>query len=157
MQKAEELQNRTRTFAIRILELCRRLPQTPEGDTIRRQLAKAGTGVSANYRAACRSRSHPEFVARIGIVEEEADEAVHWLEVIVEANLLTTAAVQDLPREAHELRAIFATSHRTAKRNLHKRSINKSTDHQINKSSYTPVATYFLIAATVRSTSSIVL
>ncbi|MBI1874901.1 MAG: four helix bundle protein [Acidobacteria bacterium] len=100
---------------------------------MRRQLVKAGTAVSANYRAACRSRSRPEFVARMGIVEEEADEAVHWLEIVLEANLLPAHRVENLLPEARELRAIFATSHRTAKRNLREQTINKSTDHQINK------------------------
>ena len=79
-QQAEALKERTRRFALEVIALVRTLAKTAEGDTIRRQLVGAATAVAANYRSACRSRSHDEFVARIGIVLEAADESELWLE-----------------------------------------------------------------------------
>ncbi|MFM9903909.1 MAG: four helix bundle protein [Pyrinomonadaceae bacterium] len=106
---------RTKKFALRIIKLVDALPNTLVGRTIGGQLIRSGTSVSANYRAACRGRSKAEFIAKLGIVEEEADESCHWLEMIIEAELMDERLVKDLLREANEVTAIMAASKRTAK------------------------------------------
>jgi len=113
---AEELRRRTKSFALRVLKLCSTLPNTVEGKVIRYQLAKAGTSVGANYRAACLSRSRAEFVAKIGVVQEEADESAFWLEITIEAGLLKASRVQTLLKEAEELTNIMARSRISAQR-----------------------------------------
>ena len=110
-----DLRQRTKTFALRILRLVRELPNRLDGRAIANQLVRCGTGVGSNYRAACKSRSRAEFVAKIGIVEEEADESAFWLELIMEDGLLKPARVQPLLDEANELTAIMAASRKTAK------------------------------------------
>ena len=96
----EDLKRRTKQFALRILKLVGALPNTVQGRTIGGQLVRAGTAVGANYRATCRSRSKAEFIARIGVVEEEADESAYWMELIVEAELLKEEKVVSLLTEA---------------------------------------------------------
>jgi four helix bundle protein len=112
----EQVRNRTKQFAIRIVRLFRLLPKTDEARTIGRQLLRSGTSVAANYRAVCRARSKAEFIAKIGIVVEEADETVFWLELLVDTNIVTEEKLRDLLREANELVAIFAASQQTARR-----------------------------------------
>ena len=113
----DELQERTKKFALRIIKLVEALPNTVTGRTIGYQLVKAGTSIGANYRAACRGRSKAEFNSKLHIVLEEADESAFWLELIIEANLLPENRIQSLLTEANELTAIFARSSYTAKRN----------------------------------------
>lgn len=84
----EELKDRTKQFALRVLKLVAAMPKTIEGRAIASQLVRSGTSVAANYRATCRARSKAEFIAKIGIVLEEADEALLWFELIAEGNLL---------------------------------------------------------------------
>jgi four helix bundle protein len=93
-----------------IMSLVEALPKTTSGRAIGNQLVRSGTGVGANYRACCRGRSRAEFIAKIGVVEEEADESAFWLELIVEGSLLSAAKVEPLLREANELVAIMAAS-----------------------------------------------
>jgi len=113
----EELKQRTKQFALRVIKLVTALPKSREGDVIGRQLLRSATSVGANYRAACRARSTADFIAKIGLVEEEADESLYWLELIVEASLLPRVRVSALLREANELVAIFvATGHSAKKR-----------------------------------------
>jgi four helix bundle protein len=107
---SEDLKQRTKQFALRILKLVAALPNTVQGRTIGGQLVRAGTAVGANYRATCRSRSKAEFVARIGVVEEEADESAYWMELIVEGELLKAEQVARLLNEANELAKIMASS-----------------------------------------------
>ncbi|HXL80124.1 MAG TPA: four helix bundle protein [Pyrinomonadaceae bacterium] len=107
---SEDLKRRTKQFALRILKLVAALPNTVQGRTIGGQLVRAGTAVGANYRATCRSRSKAEFVARIGVVEEEADESAYWMELIVEGELLRQEQVEPLLNEANELAKIMASS-----------------------------------------------
>ena len=107
---AEDLKKRTKLFALRILKLAAALPMTIEGRTIRGQLVRAGTSVGANYRAACRGRSKAEFIAKIGVVEEEADESAFWLELIIEGAFLKRDRVNPLLDEANELARIMASS-----------------------------------------------
>jgi four helix bundle protein len=113
----EEIRDRTKKFAIRIVWLFRALPKTTEAQIMGKQLLRCGTSVAANYRAACRARSTAEFVARIGIVAEEADESVLWLELLAETETLNIEKLRDIMREAKELTAIFSASQKTAKGN----------------------------------------
>ena len=109
-----ELLQRTKQFALRIFKLVGALPQTIQGRAVAGQLIRSGTSVAANYRASCRARSKPEFVAKLGVVEEEADESAFWLELIMETNLLSATKVEPLLSEASEIVAIMASSKKTA-------------------------------------------
>src|SRR5436305_3977210 len=113
-----ELKARTKRFALRILKLVAALPRSIEGRAIANQLVRCGTSVAANYRAACRARSKAEFVAKMGVALEEADETQLWLELIIEGKLLSSKRVQPLLNEANELVAIFVTSRKSASANL---------------------------------------
>ena len=112
---AEELKKRTKEFAIRIIKLVNALPKNSIGRTIGNQLLRAGTSVGANYRAACRAKSNRDFIYKINIVEEEADETMFWLELIIETELLPESRINSLFNEANELTAIFTTTGKTAK------------------------------------------
>ena len=112
----KELKNRTKRFAVQVIELCRELPPTLDGRTIGGQMIRCGTSVAANYRASCRARSRAEFIAKLGTVEEEADETLFWLEIAVDSRLVTLQRVQTLLKEADELTAIFVASLKTAKK-----------------------------------------
>jgi four helix bundle protein len=107
---ADELKKRTKQFALRILKLVAALPNTVEGRAIGGQLVRSGTSVGANYRAACRGRSKAEFIAKLGTVEEEADESAYWMELIIEGELLKRDKVEPLLNEANELTRIMARS-----------------------------------------------
>jgi len=113
--KPEALRARTKQFALGIIKLFRILPRTEEARVIGRQLLRSGTSVAANYRAACRARSKVEFVAKMGVVVEEADETVFWLELLIDAQILRPEQLANLVTEANEPVAIFAASQRTAK------------------------------------------
>jgi four helix bundle protein len=106
----QELKERTKQFSLRVMKLVAGLPNTVVGRAIGKQLVRAGTSVGANYRAACRSRSKAEFIAKLGIVEEEADESAFWMELIVEDGLMKRELVEELHEEAQELTAIMAAS-----------------------------------------------
>ena len=109
------MKNRTKEFAKKIIGLCRELPNNREGRLIGNQLFNSGTSVAANYRAACRGRSKAEFVAKLGIVLEEADETLFWLELIDEMSISGGSSVAFLMQECNEITAIMVTSIRTAK------------------------------------------
>ncbi len=109
-----ELKKRTKAFALRVMKLAGALPETAAGRTVGNQLIRSATSVGANYRSACRGRSKPEFVAKLGIVVEESDECVYWLELIIDGELLKKALVEPLLLEANELTAIMIASHKTA-------------------------------------------
>ena len=115
---ADELRLRTKQFALRIIRLVAALPKSIEGRAIANELVCCGTSVAANYRAACRARSRSEFVAKMGVVLEEADETQLWLELIIESKLLSVKRVQPLLTEASELAAIFVASRKSASSNL---------------------------------------
>lgn len=132
----EELKKRTKRFGLRIMKLVTALPNTPQGRTVGGQLVRAGTSVGANYRAACRARSRAEFTARLGVIEEAADESGYWLEMIIEGGLMKARVVTSLLTEANELVAIMTSSritiHRkqlTDKRNA-TRAINSKIKNQ---------------------------
>ena len=120
LSQAEQLKERTKQFAIRVVRLFCSLPKTDEAKVIGKQALRSRTSVAANYRAVCRARSKAEFVARIGVVVEEADETVFWLELLVETAIVSQARMSGLLAEANELLAIFAASQRTS------RSVNGS-------------------------------
>jgi four helix bundle protein len=114
----DELKFRTKQFALRVLKLIDALPNSRSGRIIAGQLGRAGTSVGANYRAACRARSKKEFVAKIGIVEEEADECEYWFELTMESGTLPVRKVTELFQEAGELRRIMAASAKSARASL---------------------------------------
>ena len=115
--RAEELKTRTKTFAIRIVRLSQSLPRTNEARVIGNQVLRSGTSMAANYRATCRARSRAEFLSKLGVVVEEADETVFWLELMNEAGIIPARQTHDLLAEANELLAIFAASQVTARAN----------------------------------------
>jgi four helix bundle protein len=117
LDKADALKERTKQFAIRIVAVSRSLPRSREADVVAKQLLRSGTAVAANYRAVCRARSKAEFISKISIVVEEADETVFWLELLGDTGLAPAAKLALLLKEANELVAICAASLRTAKDN----------------------------------------
>jgi four helix bundle protein len=112
---AEEMKRRTRCFALSVIRLVRAMPKGQESQVLGRQLLRAGTSVGANYRAACRGKSPADFIAKMGIVEEEADETMYWMELLMEAGLLRSEDAGDLMKEADEIVAITVASIRTAR------------------------------------------
>jgi len=113
----EEMKKRTKIFAIEIIKLCRILPKNQESRLISNQLFRAGTSVAANYRAACRARSRAEFISKMGIVEEEADESLFWLELVKELELSKNNLVSQLLKEGNEILSIVVSSINTARKN----------------------------------------
>lgn len=119
--RPEELRERAKKFAIRVVKLYRSLAKTDVGRILGRQLLRSRTSVAANYRAACRARSRAEFIARMGLVVEEADESLFWMELLVETECIPGEAVKPLMTESKELLSVFAASLQTAKRNAPRR------------------------------------
>jgi four helix bundle protein len=124
----EELKARTKRFALRIMSLVEALPKTASGRAIGNQLVRSGTGVGSNYRACCRGRSRAEFIAKIGVVEEEADESAFWMELIIEGSLLPATKVESLLKEANELVAIMAASRISAARGNESAIANRKSE-----------------------------
>lgn len=114
LEQHQELKQRTKAFA-RVIRMTQALPRTREADVIARQILRSATSIAANYRAAGRGRSKAEFTAKLGVVIEEADETVLWLELLSESGIIKPARLRDLSHEANELLAIFAASWRTLK------------------------------------------
>ena len=108
-----ELKDRTKTFARRVLRLIETLPRTESGSIIAGQLGRSGTSVGANYRAPCRARSAADFVSKLGVVEEEADESAFWMELVTEEGMLPAEKVWPLQEEASALTAIMVSSRKT--------------------------------------------
>ncbi len=106
---AKELEKRTLEFAVKVIRLSSRLPNTPEARVVKNQITKAGTSIGANYREANRARSKADFKSRIKICESETSETQYWLEVIKEAELLSSEETQELNRESGELLGIFGS------------------------------------------------
>jgi four helix bundle protein len=115
LKKADDLRRRTKAFAIRIVGLFRSLPRSPDAQTFGKQVLRSGTSVAANYRVVCRARFKAEFISKMGIVVEEADETVFWLEILT---VIRSRRAQYLQKEANGLLAIFAASLRTSKRGV---------------------------------------
>ncbi|HJY79528.1 MAG TPA: four helix bundle protein [Candidatus Binatia bacterium] len=110
------MQKRTKAFALRVIKLVEGLSRNRTTEVIGKQLLRCGTSVGANYRAACRAKSTADFIAKMGIVEEEADEVIYWLELLVETGLIGKNEVADLFDEANQLVSIIVSSIRTARR-----------------------------------------
>jgi four helix bundle protein len=113
----EELKVRTKQFALRVVRLVESLPKDKTSDVLGKQLLRSATSVGANYRAACRARSQSDFISKITIVEEEADESLYWLELIADSGLVKKERLSGLMKETDELVAIFTAAGKTAKRN----------------------------------------
>ena len=110
------MKRRTKEFAKRVINLCRQLPATREARLVGDQLFRSATSVGANYRAACRARSKAEFIAKMSIVLEEADESLYWMEILGETEIVKADLIAPLMREADELIAIFVSSLITARK-----------------------------------------
>ncbi len=114
----EQLKQRTKKFSVDIINLTKELPQIRPANVICNQILRSATSVGANYRSACRARSKADFISKMTIVEEEADETLYWLELLIETGLIKNgSAVQKLLKEADELTAIFVSSVKTARIN----------------------------------------
>ena len=115
--KDRDLQFRTKQFALQVIQFCERLPNDETSKILRRQLLRAGTSVGANYRAACRAKSKPAFISKMGDVLEEADESAYWIELLCESGKVNGKIAASVLNEANELVAISISSINTAKRN----------------------------------------
>jgi four helix bundle protein len=114
---SEELKRRTKEMSLSVIRLVSSLPQSREVDIFSRQVIRSATSVAANYRAACKARSRADFINKIGIVEEEADETALWVEYLIDLNIVCKDKGEPIIKEVYELVAIFAASAKTAKRN----------------------------------------
>lgn len=114
----DELSLRAKRFSVRIINLVRSLPTDVASRELGRQLVRSGMSVSSNYRAARRARSKKEFVAKLGIVVEEADESEHWLDLLVNAEIVGRPRLEPLINESNELLRIFVSMRQTARRNM---------------------------------------
>jgi four helix bundle protein len=112
----EQLQHRTKQFALRGIRLVESLPKGRTAEVVGRQLLRSATSVGANYRAACRAKSTADFIAKMGIVEEEADESLYWMELLIEAGIVKAELLEALMKEADELLAMTVASINTARK-----------------------------------------
>jgi four helix bundle protein len=113
---AKDFKKRTKQFGLRVMRLTETLPQSGPGRVIGQQLTRCATSVGANYRSACRGRSCAEFIAKMGVVEEECDESLYWMELLVESGKVRAALLKDLMKEADEILSLVVASIRTARR-----------------------------------------
>jgi four helix bundle protein len=114
----QAFKQRTKELALRIIELVESLPKTKIAEVISRQLLRCGTSVGANYRAACRGRSTADVLAKLAIVEEEADETAYWLELLVESGTVDQNRIADLLKETNEITAMVVASIKTLRSRL---------------------------------------
>lgn len=108
--KETELKNRTKKFALRVIKVVEKLPKNTIGNEFGKQIFRSATSVSSNYRAACRAKSKKDFIYKLGVVLEEADETLHWLELITESETMKKSQLEDLMNETNQLVAIFTKS-----------------------------------------------
>ena len=118
----EQFQSRTKNLALRIIKLIEALPRKPTASVIGRQLLRSGTSVGANYRAACRARSTADMIAKLKIVEEEADETLYWLELLVEANIMPETRLAALVDETNQVLAMIVASIKTLRKRRNRQS-----------------------------------
>ena len=111
---AEQLQERTKKFSLQIIQFFKALPKSVEAQILGKQLLRSATSVTANYRAVCRARSKAEFIAKLSIVVEEADETLLWLELIQESEIGSNQSISILKQESKELLYIFSASRKSA-------------------------------------------
>jgi len=119
---SEQLKDRTKKLAIDIIRLTDTLPKSDSTTILNRQIIRSATSIAANYRAACRARSKADFVNKLGIVEEESDETLFWLEMFIESGKVRKENIAYLYKEVNEIVAIFSASHKTAKANRFSKS-----------------------------------
>lgn len=112
---AEEFKKRTKQFALKVIHLIETLPKSKAADVLGRQLLRSGTSVGANYRSACRARSSADFIHKMGIVEEEADESIYWMELLHDSGMVKIDRLAPLLKEANELLAMTVSSIKTAR------------------------------------------
>ena len=115
--KKEEFVKRTMNFGLRVIRLVNSLPKQRVAQVLGNQLLRAGTSVGANYRAAIRGKSRADFIAKMGIVEEECDEALYWMEMLIESGIVKPDLLKDLKDEGNQILAVVVASIRTARRN----------------------------------------
>jgi len=113
----EKMKQRTKRFALSIIQFVEALPKGRIAEVLGRQLLRSGTSVGSNYRSACRAKSAADFISKMGTVEEEIDESLYWMELLVEARIVADSELEVLMKEAGELLAITVASIKTAKRN----------------------------------------
>ena len=128
---ADQLRVRTRQFALDVILFCGQLGFGDLARVVRPQLLRAATGIAANYRAACRSRSRKEFISRLGVVVEECDEAELWLDVVETTGLGNVHRISPLRKEAVELLAVMSASRRTARRRLKQQLARKCVKNSV--------------------------
>jgi four helix bundle protein len=121
----EELRQRTFRYALRAIAFCRKLTDTWEGREIARQLLRAGMGTASNYWSACRGRSDGEFIAKLGVAEDEAAESVMWLMLVAQSGIRDNAETKSLLAEGLEITAILSKSHKTARENRRRKKNQK--------------------------------
>ena len=115
IDKHKELKDRAKTFALRVIKMSDALPRTRSANVIASQVLRSATSMAANYRAVGRARSKAEFVAKLGVVVEEADETVFWLELLMDSGIISPNKMHELLNEANQLMLIFSASRRTAR------------------------------------------
>src|SRR5215469_16081062 len=111
----EEMRNRTKAYANRVVKLCSALPTNWVAQTLGRQLLRSGTSVGANYRAVCRAKSSLDFINKLRIVEEECDESLFWMEILIDNHLIKESRLCDLMQEGNEILSIIVSSAKTAR------------------------------------------
>jgi four helix bundle protein len=116
IMEKKSLKERTKQFALKVIKIVEMLPKGRTADILSRQLMSAGTSVGANYRAACRARSTADFISKMGIVEEEADESIYWMELLIESDLIGKDDLLHLFDEADQILAITVSSIKTARK-----------------------------------------
>lgn len=122
----DEMKDRTKKFALRVIRMTEALPRNRVAEVLARQVLRSGTSVGANYRAACRAKSRADFISKMGTVEEECDETIYWLELLVESGQIKLSRVQALTNEANELLKIIVASSKTARWNRNPQSANRN-------------------------------
>jgi len=119
---SEELKKRTKSFSIRVIKLVEALPKSDTARIIGNQLLRSATSVGANYRSALRARSKADFISKIGIVIEETDESLYWMELLAEINLISKERLSELMQEANELTSIFVTTVKSTRENMRRKA-----------------------------------
>ena len=129
----QEIKNRTKKIAIDIINFCKDLPNSFEFIAVRNQIVRSATSIGANYRAACKAKSKVDFIAKLGIVEEETDETLYWLELIVGLDKKYRNAVTPLYKEVNEILSIIIASRKTSIKNQNS-EINKLKNQKLTNS-----------------------
>ena len=132
---AEQLRQRTLRYGLRVITFCRQLPDDWVAREIGKQLLRAGMGVPGNYWSACRGRSDREFISKLAVAVDEADEGVLWLTAILQTGIRQDIVIKDLLGEGQELRAILSKSHKTARENRQRKTREAKARRQLGKSS----------------------